>query len=60
MMSDLRSWANCRAAFDVFRFLERFVERLVPRLRDLLLAVFFDRELLFRREEVELFLFVTD
>ena len=60
MISDLRSWANCRAALDALRFLERLVDRLVPRVLDLLLVVFFDRELLLRPEEGELFLFVTD
>jgi len=60
MISDLRSWANCRTALDALRFLERLVDRLVPRVLDLLLVVFFDRELLLRPEEVELFLFVTD
>jgi hypothetical protein len=60
MISDRRSWANRRMVLDVLRFLERLVDRRVPRLLDLLLVVFFDRELLLRPEEVEVFLFVTE
>ena len=60
MMSDLRSRANCSTVFDEVRFLERLVDRLLPRLPDLLRVVFFDRELVFRRDAVELFLLATE
>jgi hypothetical protein len=43
---------------DCFR--ERLVVRLFPRLPDLLRVDFLDRELVFRLEDVELFLFATE
>jgi len=60
MMSVLCSWTSCRAACVVVCLLDRRVDVLFPRLLDLLRVVFFDREVLFRREEPEFFLFATE